>query len=202
MSVANIVTKEARFVSLASHYKDTFEFHIKTIKDRNRLFFYLLIILVFFLVQFKDSSLIQQLCNSLLQKNTGANLQFAKFTPVLLWFLLMGTSLRYFQINIQIERQYSYIHSLEEELNKHYPNSAAFTREGRSYLSDYPIFSNWLCFLYAWVFPLALLGAVITRMYVDITSWPPTYLDITCFIAYEITGASTILYLIGMHKRR
>ena len=132
----NSLSTEARFNTLASHYKDTFDIHILTLKDRNRLFFCLLIILAVFVVQFQNYSFVQEICTEILKKRTGTSVDFSKFIPVLLWLLLMGVSLRYFQINLQIERQYSYLHSLESELNANYTNSVAFTREGKSYLSQ------------------------------------------------------------------
>lgn len=198
----NLLSKEARFNTIASHYKDTFDIHLLTIKDRNKLFFYLLIILAVFVIQFKDSSFVQQVCTELLKKNIGTIDEFSKFIPVLIWFLLMGISLRYFQINVQIERQYAYLHALENELNGYFIDSVAFTREGKSYLSNYPTFFNWFSILYTWIFPLSLLILIILRIYTDLNSWPPNFSNISCFIAYEITGTTTILYIIKMHLKK
>jgi len=195
----NHISLEASFNTLASHYKDTYDIHLNTLKERNRLFFFLLVIVSVFIIQFQNSSLVHEVFNGIIVQKIGSPINLSGFIPVLLWLVLMGTSLRYFQINIQIERQYGYLHALEEELNKEYDNSVAFTREGKSYLSNYPIFSNWICLLYTLIFPIGLLISILYRIPIDIKSWPPTLMDICCFVAYEIIGTTTILYLIKMH---
>ncbi|MCX6717534.1 MAG: hypothetical protein NTU76_02570 [Candidatus Taylorbacteria bacterium] len=74
----------------------------------------------------------------------------------IVWFLLLIFTLRYFQINVFIERQYSYVHKIEGILNGEI-GKEIITREGKSYLSDYPIFSDWMCLLYTLIFPLLLI---------------------------------------------
>ena len=72
-----------------------------------------------------------------------------------LWFLLLGTSIRYFQTVVQLSRQYDYIHGLEELMADEF-RAPAFTREGKSYRDDYPIFSAWASLLYRYAFPVLL----------------------------------------------
>ena len=88
------------------------------------------------------------------------------FLGNVIWFATLALVVRYFQAVVHIERQYDYLHSLENRLNKHY-GQKAFTREGEAYLSAYPIFSKWTSLLYSVVFPAFLCGVVVTKLAVD-----------------------------------
>jgi hypothetical protein len=45
------------------------------------------------------------------------------FISTLLWLFMLGFTTRYYQVVLEIERQYSYLHTLEEKLNNFYPES-------------------------------------------------------------------------------
>jgi len=64
----------------------------------------------------------------------------------IVWFLLLIFTLRYFQTAVFVERQHLYIHKIEEKLNKQF-GEEVITREGKSYLTNYPYFSDWMCAL-------------------------------------------------------
>ena len=118
----------------------------------------------------------------------------------LLWLLLFGFSSRYYQTVIQIERQYDYIHHLEELISKRYPNTRAFTREGKSYLDEYPIFSNWIWLLYTLAFPLIILTCIVIRILGELEVYETLSLSlIPSFVAYLLVGTSTVLYIGKLH---
>ncbi|GAH53543.1 unnamed protein product, partial [marine sediment metagenome] len=123
---------------LAEHYKETFDFLQKNLKQRNRLFLYVLCILILMLFQLytpqEASNLMSQFISSKLNLSEQMNMLFVQS---IIWFGLLATTLKYFQSVVFIERQYNYIHQLEEQLSKEYEKKA-FTREGDSYLKDYP----------------------------------------------------------------
>src|ERR1019366_6800862 len=95
----------------------------------------------------------------------------------LLWFALFGLSTRYFQTVVEIEGQYEYLHSLEEDINSnHYAGSVAFTREGKHHLKEYPLFSNWVWMLYTILFPVLILISagmqIISEVRAKNQNWP------------------------------
>lgn len=49
---------EAEFNNLCSHYKDTYEIHLASIKQRDTLFYALLVILAFFSLQVTSTELV------------------------------------------------------------------------------------------------------------------------------------------------
>lgn len=194
--------EEAKFNNLCSHYKDTFDIHRATIKQRDTLFYGLLVILAVFTLQLSSSEMVVSVVNDYVSKSIGVNLgTSADFISTLLWLFLLGITTRYFQVVLEIERQYGYLHALEEELNSIYSESKAFTREGISYLSNYPLFSNWVWFLYTIFFPVLIVFCVVMRINNEIESMKSIevnqIIDITCYL---VVGTSSILYIYRLHE--
>jgi len=100
-SIEERVMEEAKFNNLCSHYKDTFDIHRATIKQRDTLFYGLLVILAVFTLQLSSTEIVANIVNEYVSKSTGIKLgKNAYFISTLLWFLLLGFSTRYFQIVI------------------------------------------------------------------------------------------------------
>jgi hypothetical protein len=125
-----------------------------------------------------------------------------RYLRSLIWFLLLGVSVRYCQAALFMERQYKYLHSLEDQLASHF-NNAAFTREGKAYLTNYPVFSNWAHYLYTLVFPVLLIAVIIVR---TLRALPPRlpwsgfqWFDLTIGVAICV---SVVLYLFAFHGWR
>ncbi len=121
----------------------------------------------------------------------------------IIWYLLLIFTLRYFQVAVFIERQYTYLHKAEDLVNKDM-NEDLITREGKSYLDKYPLFSNWMWALYTIVFPLLLLGITATKItgelkYVWVNGW--SLGSILDSIAFVLLTISIILYLTTLHKK-
>lgn len=192
---------EAEFNNLCSHYKDTFEVHLASIKQRDTLFYALLVILAFFSLQVTSSDLVNGALSSYINKEFGVTIdKSSNLFGSLLWLLLFGVSSRYYQIVIQIERQYDYIHHVEELLNGKYPGSRAFTREGKSYLEKYPLFSNWVWLLYTAAFPLIILLSIALRIQDELSRFDILGIGLAPgFVCYLLVGTSTILYLGKLH---
>jgi len=193
---------EAKFNNLCSHYKDTFDIHQASIKQRDKLFYGLLVILAVFTLQLSSTEVVVSVVNDYVSKNTGIKLgKSADFISTLLWLLLLGFTTRYFQVIIGIERQYGYLHHLEEKLNCFHPESKVFTREGKFYLSKYPLFSNWVWLLYTVFFPSLIIFCVVMRINseieVMISIEVNQIIDFTCYL---IIGTSSILYIYRLHE--
>ena len=188
---------------LAEHYKNSFDFLQIHLKQRNRLFLYVLCILVLMLFQLytpqEASNIISQLISSKLKLSAPMN---TLFIQSIIWFGLLATTLKYFQSVVFIERQYSYIHQLEEQLSEEYEKKA-FTREGDSYQNDYPKLLEWASCLYTVFFPaillivssLKIIGEYRMLGFKQILVW----FNAIFFLCMAI---SSILYLIALHNKR
>jgi len=112
------VSLEAKFNNLCTHYKNTYDVHLSSIKQRDMLFYVLLLILAFFSLQTSSSDFANGLMADLLAKQAGVTIdKNSTLLSSILWFLLFGTSSKYYQVVILIENQYSYLHGLEDMIN-------------------------------------------------------------------------------------
>ncbi len=194
--------EEAKFNNLCAHYKDSFDIHLVSIKQRDTLFYALLVILSVFTLQLSSADTVATIVNEYVAKVSGVKIgNNIDFVATLMWLMLLGFSTRYFQVVLGLERQFEYLHSIEKQLNKYYPDSTAFTREGKSYLSKYPLFSNWVWLLYTLFFPLLIFFSVIARITGEVTAMNSVgFNQIIDFVCYIIIGTSSILYIYRLHE--
>ena len=159
-----MVSENIKFQALTNHYKDSFEILQSKIRQREKLFLTVLCILTIMLFRFytpqEALKIISQLISSHLNINAQINFLFIESV---IWFSLLAITVKYFQTVVYIERQYEYIHKLEEEISKKYKNKV-FTREGLSYLKNYPIFLKWTSFLYTVFFPILLVLIAVLKI--------------------------------------
>jgi hypothetical protein len=191
---------ETKLELACSHYKDSYDVHLATIKQRDLLFYALLAITAFFSLQITSLELANTTLTELISNSSGVKIsKDSRLLSSLVWFLLLGASTRYFQLVLQIEREYRYLHSMEEYLGKYYPGTTMFSREGAAYLQRYPMFSNWVWFLYTIAFPSLLLAAITIRIKAQIQSTSNLATIGFDIAAFFLIGTSVALYLIRMH---
>ncbi len=189
---------------LYDHYKDTCSIMREGVKRRDRLMLFVILTLGFFAFQTIFPVASNTAVNDFLNFKFGLN--FKLDFPIvgnIVWFLLLIFTLRYFQVAVFVERQYDYIHHIEEKLNQE-TKEDVITREGRSYLYKYPAFSDWMWALYTIVFPALLFVVSAVKIFGELGStytsgWSLNLLlDVVAFILLTISIA---LYLIMLHKK-
>jgi len=148
---------------LSEHYSHTFDFLQSYLKKRDKLFAGILFLLIIMLFQLytpqETSNLITQLISEKLNLTIPINFLYIQSV---LWFILLATVIKYFQSVVFIEHQYNYIHNIEDLLSIEYEKKA-FTREGFSYLNNFPILLKWVSFLYTIFFPILLIIITISK---------------------------------------
>lgn len=188
--------EEKKFNNLCSHYKDTFGIHQATIKQRDTLFYSLLVILAVFTLQLSSTDMVSSIVSDYINKAISAD-----FISTLLWLLLLGFTTRYYQVVLEIERQYRYLHTLEEKLNSYYPGTKVFTREGKSYLSKYSLFSYCVWLLYTVFFPVFIISFIIIKAKSEINGMKSIeinqIIDFSCCLIITI---NSILYIYYLHE--
>lgn len=164
--------------ALYDHYKESFSLIRQRETQRDRQF--LLVIALFALlavgVSYSDALMSVLASATVLGVTTNISNVPVPALVTLLWIYTLAISLRYCQNSINIERQYEYLHALENRLGEAADDSVAFQREGRAYLTNYPIFSEWAWILYAFVFPaLCIIASTLLGVYewfaVDSSPW-------------------------------
>lgn len=186
------------------HYKETCSIISEAIKRRDRLMLFVILALGFFAFQTIFPTASNAVVNDFLNFKFGLTLKLdLSVIGNVVWFLLLIFTLRYFQVAVFVERQYAYLHQAEEKLNKEL-GEELITREGKSYLHKYPLFSDWMWMLYTIIFPVLLLVVSAVKIanelrYVCISGWSlGLLLDST---AFALLVVSVVLYLTTLHRK-
>lgn len=194
---------DSQFEVLYDHYKDSFGNIQKCVKFRDRLFLLILIVITLMLFQVFSPKDAGDLISQYIGKNLGLTGPInISFIGSVIWFSMLALAIRYFQTVVHIERQYSYVHQLEDDLNQIYGNKI-FTREGKAYLENYPLFSSWAWLLYTIIFPLLLIFIAWVKINSEwqqqIANQGLAIIDTAIFGSIVI---STGLYLLLVHFRK
>ncbi|MCR9225521.1 MAG: hypothetical protein NXH70_15745 [Hyphomonas sp.] len=190
------LSEDAKFEALTSHYENTFQQTMKVLSRRDRSFLLIIFILGLFWLQVWTPSELNKAAAAFWKSQIGnvANIN-VQLLDSLLWCALLGVTIRYFQICVHVERLYEYIHALEDEISPNY-SGAAFTREGRSYLNDYPVYRKWASFIYTVFFPSLIVMTIsfkIWNEYNSIGITPKLWFDGTIFLATFVTLSIYVL---------
>lgn len=186
---------------LHSHYQDTCSGLQAFRSQRERLLYSISAVLVLVLYDSYAPQDFGGLLTDVLRSKVGlTNVPDLAYLSTLAFLILFGLVLRYCQAVVHIERQYKYLHKLEELLSSLY-GGQAFTREGLFYLADYPLLSNWAHYLYTITFPILLLAVIVFRSAQAFRSpWP---WDALVWVDSAIAFSSLItiiLYLNVIHE--
>lgn len=182
---------------LHDHHKDSFS-HIRDHEKKRDQYFLLSIFLIgalFFEVNYPSDFL-----EALGQLTIfGADIDIASLPLGALlsitWTLHLVFTLRYCQHSLFVERQYDYLHFLEQKISEAIGDKGIYRREGAAYLEDYPPFTTWAWLFYVGVFPAIVFVSVIVLQYIEVSSgpyqWPYKLYDVLMAIGIII---SYVLY--------
>jgi len=161
-----VVIREKRLEILHDHYKETFARQQKVESSRDRLFY--AVILLYGLLSFEVGY--PAGFNGAFGKLTFAGIEVSPQSlplPALLdvtWVLTLAVGLRYCQLSVHVNRQYDYIHSLEDVISPMVGGGMIYRREGQAYLQKYPALLNVAWIAYVFIFPVIVLGATIALL--------------------------------------
>jgi hypothetical protein len=198
-----MTSEDIKFEILHDHYKDTFVRIQDFLKLRDRFFFLILILVTLMLFQIYSPTESGETISEFVAKQLELkNPIDISFLGSILWFGLLGLVIRYFQTVVHLEKLYEYIHKLEEQISPNYDNKA-FTREGKFYLNDYPLFSTWTSILYTIIFPVLLLIVVFSKIIGELShSEHVSFILLFNIGVFLCILISTIFYLLLVHFRK
>jgi hypothetical protein len=162
----------AQLEILHEHYRDSCTVMQGQRVARDRCFYMVIAVIAivwFDVVAPQDfSAIVGETLKTKLQLTIAPNLGYLRS---ILWFLLLGLTVRYCQTALAVERSYDYIHDIEDLLSKQvHPK---FGREGAAYLSKYPLFLRWAHYLYVIACPVLLLAVVAIWTRTQMPNWKP-----------------------------
>jgi uncharacterized membrane protein YhaH (DUF805 family) len=144
---------------LHDHYNDTFA-HIRDREQRrDRLFVVLALMFVLLVLQVQYPATVGGSLGTISLAGVELSVRDLPLAALLdvTWLLTLLVGLKYCQTALAVERQYPYLHRLEEQIATRLGDPELFCREGKSYLHAYPSVLNWAWFCYVILFPLAVV---------------------------------------------
>ncbi len=206
------MNKEKRAELLMDHYKDTFQHILVHWKTRNRLFVFALIIIALMALDLVSPGSLSQLVNGYIGKSLESQspptFDFDVIGSVA-WFLLLSIVIQYYQRSISVDRQYKYIHKLEEQICEDMGGDFV-TREGKSYFSKtgaadkpgkQPLFTRAVGPIYVYFFPSFLISFVIVKV-VHENLWPEKATDYFNIVVGLSIITYNIFYVLWVKFRR
>ena len=182
------------------HYKDTFENQKIYLQRRN---FYTLIcitLIAFLAVQVLTPDTINQISDELIKKKIGELKIDYKYINSIILFGLLWSVILYYQSIFLIEKMYKYIHELEDNLST-YLKPIEIKREGKNYLSHYPLLLSLIHRIYTWIFPLLLIAVAVVKWFSEYQiqgkHWNLYFIFDTIILSLIVL--TTLLYLSNRH---
>jgi hypothetical protein len=186
---------------LYDHYKETFLLSSEAQKKRNVLFVSLTVSITVLFLFLIDSNGVIEMISGYLNNNISVGLSIrTAIIQTFVWVIVLYLFIRYIQTNIYIEREYSYIGQLEQDISKKLQST--FNRESGNYSDKYPIVLDMIDTIYKWAFPILAILLIVAKI---ITEWIQKNNVISCIIdsviAFTFISLS-VLYLIFLHLRK
>jgi hypothetical protein len=154
-----------RLEVLHDHYKESFSYIRERERERDRLFLIALFALLALEIQYPINfrGAVGTLTFLGIELSVDALPLPAFLTAT--WVTVLVITLRYCQASTNVERQYKYLHTLEDKISAELEDDELYRREGRAYKSEYPLFSWWAWRFYVVVLPVIAIIVTVVLIY-------------------------------------
>jgi hypothetical protein len=189
---------------LHDHYKESFSLIRQAEQRRDRLLLWLFFAYAVLILEIQYPASAKGALGSVTVLGNTIALRVVPL-PLLLnatWVVVAVVVLKYCQLTKSVERQYGFLHLLEDKISDALGDDDVYRREGRVYLQDYPALLNWAWIYYTILFPLALLSGTLYLYKVELSlpySAPSQIFD-TFFVVSVVV--SLVLYRFLPRRKR
>jgi len=154
---------------LHDHYKESFLHIREREKQRDRLFMFTIALIGLLFLEIQYSNIFSGILGNIKLEFVELNLSIMPISIFLsvTWTYLFVIVLRYCQFSILIERQYDYLHCLENKISELFGDKNIYCREGKAYLNKYPLFSDLVWIFYILLFPIIVILSVGLVIYLE-----------------------------------
>lgn len=184
---------------LYNHYKESNTLIKNAQEERNKLFKYLCLAILFNLIFLIYPDEIIDILNKFFNNNYSITISI---TYIIIqsscWILITYLLIQYLHKNIYVERQYTYLKKLEEEIGNEL-KTKVFNRESNNYLNNYPLILNVLDFFYKWFLPIAIILINGIKLYYEYVNKVCLFLKITDTLCFSFIFLLIVLYLKMLH---
>jgi hypothetical protein len=146
---------------LHDHYKESFGRVRELERSRDRNFLWLIVLYALLALQVGYPKEFQGSIQDL--SFAGGEIALGTLPRAALlsstWAMTLAITLRYCQAAVAVDRQYPYVHFLEENISPMVGGNNLYKREGYFYLTEYPTMLNVAWISYVMIFPILATSA-------------------------------------------
>jgi hypothetical protein len=152
---------------LHDHYKESFSYIRERERERDRLFLILIALFALLALEIQYPINFKGALGTLTFLGIELNVDALPLPAFLTatWVTVLVITLRYCQASTNVERQYEYLHTLEDKISAQLGDDELYRREGRAYESGYTPFSWWAWRFYVVVLPAIAIVATCVLIY-------------------------------------
>lgn len=184
---------------LYDHYKESNVLSQNAQKERNKLFKHLCLAILFNLIFLIYPDEIIDILSQFFNNNYSITISI---TYIIIqsscWILITYLLIQYLHKNIYVERQYTYLKNLEEEIGNEL-KTKVFNRESGNYLNNYPLILDVLDYFYKWFLPIAIVLINGIKLYYEYVNKVCLFLKITDTLCFSFIFLLIVLYLKMLH---
>src|SRR5918995_7024935 len=156
-----------RLEVLHDHYKESFLYIREREKERDRLFLILIALFALLALEIQYPINFRGTVGTLTFLGIELNVDALPLPAFLTatWVTVLVITLRYCQASTNVERQYKYLHTLEDKISAELKDDELYRREGRAYKSENSPFRWWVRRFYVVVLPVIAIIATGVLIY-------------------------------------
>ena len=185
----------ANIDTLYDHYKDSFEQQKESLKKRNLYTYALLAIIFIFSFQQQEKTSFEFIIDNLLKDKIGVVKIRISYVNTIINVVYLLVMMSYYQISLNIERLYTYIHKLEETLSQ---QDYKIEREGCNYLNSYPWMLCLVHRVYQWGLPVGLIVVSILQI-MEFYEINGGLYKVTNILIFSFSIIISLLYISYLH---
>lgn len=175
---------------LYDHYKDTFNQQKEYLAKREKYTYALIAVIILWAFQMVDNASTKSTIELLISNKINGLVINFKYIEIGINLLFLLVAMTYFQVNLTVERTYSYLHQLENRLSQ---GQYTVKREGLDYLESYPWLLSFIHIAYVVGLPVIILVFSIVRILHEWGNWNSYNIINSIVIAFIIVV--TMLYI-------
>lgn len=157
------MTTDKQLEVLHDHYKETFARLREVEQNRDRLFLWVILLFALLSLEIGYPAAVGGSLGKLSIAGGELNLQNLPLPALLTatWVFTLDIALRYCRATVWINRQYPYLHMLEDNISPEVGGNDLYRREGEVYLREYPLLLDVTWIAYGFLFPIIVILAAL-----------------------------------------
>ncbi|OQX22742.1 MAG: hypothetical protein BWK80_29575 [Desulfobacteraceae bacterium IS3] len=191
-----MISEDIKINILIDHYNRQTEINRNERLLRDKLYYAVIFIIAIMFLLISNPSQTQGDIIGFINKISDFNFSVSfNVLNSLLWVMLLFFLLQLYRLNISIEKNYEYIHLMEQKIASLVGDNEAFSKEGKFYLTNYPKLLNFSHNFYSYITPLLIFLVSFLKISIEIKT------SFSWFLLFDIAVFGLVFTVIWLYFR-